>query len=634
MDQGVAPLTELLGHPDETVRAVAARALARIGTEEAARSLAETLNDPSELTRLRMAENLERIGTLSAEPLIETLEGDASGQARVLAARILGYLRAAEARPALKRAMLEDGLTDLRAQATLSLGKMGNPEDVPAIQEAVGDEEWPVRAQAANALEMIGDVSTIPALQELTVDRGWWVRLNASRALANIGPEGERALARVLEGADRYARDRAVATLEERGVTRRVVGELDQPGEKGEASKAMVGAMIRAGATKYLTRLAGTMPEARPGRRSPGRSGPGRRRGTRQARTRSRLSHPNSVLGPAGAVLLVPLLCLLSLAAGCGGAADEERPAGITSFEPSSGVLQSGEPASASVRVENRGTDAATFWVGYSVRDVEGRWYDAPPRPVFLEPGARSGGQEISTGPLGSAGAYDARVSVWDERPGGEGAERLADAGRADASTVAAAIDLWSRDDFASLETGRWRPTEKRLGRGRLEAENVAVEDEKLRITLPAGTLEGGEIESTETYSYGSYAASIEAADAPSSIAGFFLYATPDFHTEIDVEIFNDESGRVLFTTYANGEQPNTVEKRLPFDATAGFHEYRIDFYPTKAEFSVDGRLLHTFDEGLPGDSMQLMVNAWYPDWLPGEEPERDSHVQVDWIQR
>jgi HEAT repeat protein len=157
--------------------------------------------------------------------------------------------------------MLEGQLTDLRAQATLALGKIGNPEDVPALQEAAGDGEWPVRAQAANALEMIGDVSTIPALQELTLDREWWVRLNASRALANLGPEGERALARVLEGADRYARDRAVATLEERGVTRRVVGELAQPGEKGEGAKAMIGAMIRAGSTKYLTRLANTMPD-------------------------------------------------------------------------------------------------------------------------------------------------------------------------------------------------------------------------------------------------------------------------------------------------------------------------------------------------------------------------------------
>jgi len=327
------------------------------------------------------------------------------------------------------------------------------------------------------------------------------------------------------------------------------------------------------------------------------------------------------------------LLGLFLLACGCGGQANA-APAEITSFEPPSGVLQSGEPASAFVSVENRGTDAATFWVGYSVRDGEGRWYDAPPRPVFLEPSTRSKAQEISTGPLGAAGPYAARASVWDRRPGSEGARRLANAERADAFTVAEAQDLWSRDDFASLLFGRWQPTEKTLGRGRLEAENVAVDGGKLRIKLPAGTLEGGEVESEETYSYGSYAASIKAARAPSSITGFFLYAPPDFHTEIDVEIFNDESGRILFTTYANGEQTNTIEKRLPFDATAGFHEYRIDLYPTRAEFSVDGRLLHTFDEGLPADSMQLMVNAWYPDWLPGKEPERDGHVQVDWIQR
>ncbi len=257
--EAVDPLASLLSHPDETVRAVAARALARIGTEEAAEALANTLNDPSELTRLRMAENLERIGTLSVAPLIKTLE-EGDPEARVLAARILGYLRAAEARPYLCRSMLKGTLTDLRAQATLSLGKIGNPEDVPALQKAAGDPDWPVRAQAANALEKIGDVSTIPALQRLTVDREWWVRLNASRALANMGPEGERALARVLESADRYARDRAVATLEERGITRRAVGELAQPGEKGEGARAMIRAMIRAGATRYLGRLANTLP--------------------------------------------------------------------------------------------------------------------------------------------------------------------------------------------------------------------------------------------------------------------------------------------------------------------------------------------------------------------------------------
>jgi beta-glucanase (GH16 family) len=64
------------------------------------------------------------------------------------------------------------------------------------------------------------------------------------------------------------------------------------------------------------------------------------------------------------------------------------------------------------------------------------------------------------------------------------------------------------------------------------------------------------------------------------------------------------------------------------------FHEYSIGLYPTRAEFSVDGRPLHTVEEGLPGDLMKLMVNAWYPEWLPGEKPESDGYTYVDWIQQ
>ena len=261
--EAVPPMTALLSYEDETVRAVAARALARIGTPEAATSLAQTLNDSSELTRLRMAENLERIGAVATVPLIETLRAG-NPRARVLAARVLGNLRAAEARSALRGVLTgpdDEVPTDLRAQATLALGKMGDPEDVPVLLEVSESEEWPVRAQAANALERIGDASTIPILQRLTLDREWWVRLNASRALSNMGPAGEAALVRVLEGEDRFARDRAASSLEARGIIGRAAEALDQPGERGENARRMIRAMARAGATRHLGRLAETMPE-------------------------------------------------------------------------------------------------------------------------------------------------------------------------------------------------------------------------------------------------------------------------------------------------------------------------------------------------------------------------------------
>ena len=118
-----------------------------------------------------------------------------------------------------------------------------------------------MRAQAASSLGMIGDVSTIPTLRKLTLDREWWVRMNASRALANMGPAGERALARLLESEDRFARDLAAATWEERGIIRRVVGDLTALGERGESARAIIRAMVKAGAVRYLERLARTLPD-------------------------------------------------------------------------------------------------------------------------------------------------------------------------------------------------------------------------------------------------------------------------------------------------------------------------------------------------------------------------------------
>jgi HEAT repeat protein len=265
-EEAVGPLGELLSDEDETIQAVAARALARIGSDEAVRLLARTLDDPSELTRLRVAENLERVGHPAVKPLMDLLEnaeslGVEQLHGPVMAARVLGNLRAAEAREVLRGAARNDREDDLRAQATLTLGKIGDPEDVPTLLESARDESWPVQAQAANALGMIGEVSTVPTLKKLATDEEWWVRLNAAKALANIGPEGEKALLELLQEDDRYARERAAATLEARGVTRRMVRQLAAPGRRGERARIVVGAVAGSGVTKYLRGLAETLPD-------------------------------------------------------------------------------------------------------------------------------------------------------------------------------------------------------------------------------------------------------------------------------------------------------------------------------------------------------------------------------------
>jgi HEAT repeat protein len=228
--------------------------------------LAATIGDPSELTRLRVAENLERIGHLAVEPLVGVLAAADLEAERphgpVLAVTVLGNLRAAEAREALRRALRHARQTDLRAQAALALGKIGDPDDVPALLEAAREGAWPVQAQAANALGMIGEVATVPRLREMMSNEEWWVRKNASKALANMGPAGEQALVDVLRDADPYARDRAAATLESRGTVRRWTRQLSAEGERGDLARAAISALVEAGITRHLLDLAETLPES------------------------------------------------------------------------------------------------------------------------------------------------------------------------------------------------------------------------------------------------------------------------------------------------------------------------------------------------------------------------------------
>lgn len=261
--KGTEPLGELLYDEDETIRAVAARALSRIGTQDAAKALADRLTSSSELTTLRTAENLERIGPLAVEPLLKLVgsEEEEKRKGQVLAARILGNLRVFEARETLKKAIVRPWNTDLRAQATLSLGRIGDPDDVPTILEAAQDDRWPVRAQAANALEMIGETSAIPTLEGLIADREWWVRLSASRALVNMGAEGEKALVRILEASDPYARDRAAAAMESRGITRRMVTEMSGSGERAQSGRRVIKALIQNGTTRHLRYIVRTLPK-------------------------------------------------------------------------------------------------------------------------------------------------------------------------------------------------------------------------------------------------------------------------------------------------------------------------------------------------------------------------------------
>jgi beta-glucanase (GH16 family) len=188
-------------------------------------------------------------------------------------------------------------------------------------------------------------------------------------------------------------------------------------------------------------------------------------------------------------------------------------------------------------------------------------------------------------------------------------------------------------DEFGALDAARWSIGEHALGRSVLGAGNVSTSDGALRLALPAGTTDGGEVRTVATFSGGVARTRLRVADAPSSLTGFFLYAPPDYASEIDIEILNDPSGTVLLSTYANGRQTHTETRTLGFDPTAAFHDYEIRWAKGAVSFSVDGTLVRTWTTGVPKAPMALYANAWFPAWLAGLVPETSRASVFDSIE-
>jgi beta-glucanase (GH16 family) len=188
------------------------------------------------------------------------------------------------------------------------------------------------------------------------------------------------------------------------------------------------------------------------------------------------------------------------------------------------------------------------------------------------------------------------------------------------------------RDDFESFDSSRWIKSDHVLGLTDFDPANVVVNNERLGLKIPALTTNGAEIESMDYYGYGTYQARIKTADAPSSITGFYLYRSPDFYYEIDIEIYNDGTGNVDFVTYADGQRTHHVTQRVAFDPSAAFHTYRFDYLPGAVRFYVDGDLMQVWRDGLPQNTMKLLVNTWFPSWLSGLAPSTTRFTRVEWI--
>lgn len=302
-----------------------------------------------------------------------------------------------------------------------------------------------------------------------------------------------------------------------------------------------------------------------------------------------------------------------------------QRTDALMGFEVPRGTFYAGDIVEFSYRLlADEFETTEDLWVGLSLRNPLNQWLDVPAEEWSVA--SRGGRVKLvwQVPDTAISGPYDVVMALWDGHPGPQ-------AVRLDDIRVDSALLVYrQREHFDSLDD--WNISTHRVGFSRFRVHNVSLGDETVRIRIPANSREGGEISHVVPVRYGSYRVRMQVPDAPSSITGFFLYAPPDFDQEIDIEVFNDTSGRIMFTTYAGGEQTNSETVDMDVDFTDDFHEFRMDYYPHIVQFFVNDMLVCTFDEGLPHSEMELMINTWFPRWLAGSGPIDHQYLVVDWV--
>ena len=189
-------------------------------------------------------------------------------------------------------------------------------------------------------------------------------------------------------------------------------------------------------------------------------------------------------------------------------------------------------------------------------------------------------------------------------------------------------------EEFDGAAFSAWSADTHPLGRGSVRGTNVLLGGGKAALDLSAGAYDGAEILTTTRYGMGEYQARMRTPHAPGSVSAFFLYqGVAGGNDEIDIEIFNDGTHRIMFTTWVAGKETNNVIQTLPFDPAAALHDYRIEWSAKVVRFRVDGVVMQEFRRGIPKNAMFVMANTWWPTWLTGPLLAAPATFEIDRIQ-
>ncbi|MDP8230456.1 MAG: HEAT repeat domain-containing protein, partial [Candidatus Gorgyraea atricola] len=174
-----------------SVSSSASKALSKIGNTKAVSILIERLNNPNvKYYTMTFLGSMGPFAKKAVPALIKELENkDVYDFVREEAAEALGKIDDPQAVPALIKALMNEE-SGIQATAANALGEIGNPQAVPALIKALRYEDYAIRSYTAEALGKIGDPRAVPALiRVLNSEKRYikGIRNTTAEALGKIG---------------------------------------------------------------------------------------------------------------------------------------------------------------------------------------------------------------------------------------------------------------------------------------------------------------------------------------------------------------------------------------------------------------------------------------------------------------
>jgi len=211
-------LLPLLHDRDGEVRQVAARALGRVGSRDAAEPLLAAVTGPRALPARDVASALVLLEPAATTVVVDAVAHARDRQVRAVGAEVLGLRGAVDATDLLVAMLHADDSVEVRIRAARALGRIGVRAAAPPLTAALRADSPELRAVAARALGQLGSAEAVGALVERLSDSWHRVASNAGEALVALGPPGLTALTAVAASGEAPAAAYAEQALATRGV--------------------------------------------------------------------------------------------------------------------------------------------------------------------------------------------------------------------------------------------------------------------------------------------------------------------------------------------------------------------------------------------------------------------------------